>query len=57
MTIDGIEEVLDELSQCNSVWYVSPQGCIVKVDEKAYRVVNRVEVGKRIARWKEMNKE
>ena len=57
MSIEGIVEVLDELPQLSSGWSASTQGRTVKVGEKTYRAVNRVEGKKRIALWEEINKE
>ena len=55
MKIEGIVEVLDELPQLGTSWSASTQGRTVKVGEKTYRAVNKVEGKKRTARWEVIN--
>lgn len=56
MNIEGIVEVMDELPQFGTGWSSSIQGRTVKVGEKVYRAINKVEGKKRIARWEEIEK-
>lgn len=54
MKINGVVEVMDKLPQLGADWSASTQGRTVKVGEKLYRAVNKVEGKKRISYWEEL---
>ena len=54
MKINGVVEVMDKLPQLGPDWSASTQGRTVKVGEKLYRAVNKLEGKKRISYWEEL---
>lgn len=55
MRIEGVVEVMDNLPELGTGWSTSTSGRTVKVGEKVYRAVNKVEGKKRIAQWEVIN--
>ncbi len=55
MKIEGILEVMEKLPELGIGWSASTHGRTVKVGDRIYKAVNRMDGKKQIAQWEEIN--